>query len=172
MDNFKKEVQEMSTADILLILEDQLDLYTDEEIEVLKNELNSRPDNALELEAEEYEKIERQKEFEQQQAEQKRRKEATEKALKNRLDNLKARGYEGYWEYKTITLTDDNSGAIYASTIESTLNKYALDGWRLKNSYANELGKNSESSGVGGFSTGTNSTMDQHIFILERFIKF
>ncbi len=45
MDNFKKEVQEMSTADILLILEDQLDLYTDEEIKILRSELALRPDS-------------------------------------------------------------------------------------------------------------------------------
>lgn len=172
MDNFRKEVHKMPTSDILLILEDQLDLYTDEEIEILRKELASRPENALKQKAEEYERIERQKELQKEQAEQKEKEELAEKALKKRLDNLRAHGYDGYWEYKTIVLADDNSGGIYASTIENTLNEYALDGWRLKNSYANELGKNSFSGEVSGLSLGINSTKDQHIFILERFVRF
>ena len=38
--------------------------------------------------------------------------------------------------------------------------------------YANELGHNSTSGGFGGFSIGANSTVDQHILILERFVRF
>lgn len=58
-----------------------------------------------------------------------------------------------------------------ASKITSLLNEYALDGWRLVSAYVNELGHNSSSSGIGEFSTGSNSTIDQHILILERFVK-
>ena len=37
---FKEEVHNMETADILLILEDQLDLYSEEEIQILKEEFS------------------------------------------------------------------------------------------------------------------------------------
>lgn len=43
MEDFKKEVKEMTTEEIMLILEDQLDLYSDEEIKIMKEELNNRP---------------------------------------------------------------------------------------------------------------------------------
>ena len=66
---------------------------------------------------------------------------------------------------------DDNAGGIYSSTIESTLNQLGLDGWHLRCAYTNELGKNSNSGGYGGFSTGTNSTIDQNILIFERFVR-
>ena len=43
MDNFKKEAKELSTEDLLLILEDQVDLYSEEELKILRDELASRP---------------------------------------------------------------------------------------------------------------------------------
>lgn len=70
-----------------------------------------------------------------------------------------------------MSLADDNGGALPVSRITGLLNEYALDGWRLVSAYANELGHNSSSSGIGGFSVGSNSTVDQHILILERFVK-
>ena len=50
MENFRKEAKEIPTTDLLLILEDQLDLYSDEEIEILREELDSRPINVSDLE--------------------------------------------------------------------------------------------------------------------------
>ena len=64
MDAFIQEVKGMSTADILLVLEDQLELYSEKEIEILRAELASRPENALELEGEEQQKIAEQRIFE------------------------------------------------------------------------------------------------------------
>lgn len=46
VEEFKKEVKELSTADLFLILEDQVDLYSDEELKVLRDELSSRPNSA------------------------------------------------------------------------------------------------------------------------------
>lgn len=40
--DFEKELEEMVTADLLLILEDQIDLYTAEEIEMIRAEIASR----------------------------------------------------------------------------------------------------------------------------------
>lgn len=42
--DFLKEVQETSTADLELILEDQRDLYSEEEIEIIEKELKRRND--------------------------------------------------------------------------------------------------------------------------------
>ncbi len=40
--DFEAELEEMSTADLLLILEDQIDLYSAEEIEMIRAEIASR----------------------------------------------------------------------------------------------------------------------------------
>lgn len=88
-----------------------------------------------------------------------------------KMDNLDKLGLDGYYEYKVVSLNDDNAGGIYSSTIEDTLNQLGLDGWHLKCAYTNELGKNSNSGGFGGFSAGTNSTVDQNILIFERFVR-
>lgn len=40
--DFEAELEEMATADLLLILEDQIDLYSTDEIEMIRAELASR----------------------------------------------------------------------------------------------------------------------------------
>ncbi|MBQ8575797.1 MAG: hypothetical protein IJ447_07120 [Clostridia bacterium] len=171
MDKFKKEVKELSTADLLLILEDQVDLYSDEELKILRDELSSRPENALELEAEEQARKEKIEAEAAQRAEREREVQRQKQAFENRINSLKARGYECYYEYTTLSLVDDDGGGLTTSQVTRLLNDYALDGWKLVSAYTNELGHNSTSGGIGGFSTGTNSTIDQHILILERFVR-
>ena len=95
--------------------------------------------------------------------------ERNKKLREDRLNSLRYRGYEGYYEYKTVVINDNSDGGVWADTISSTLNNLALDGWRLVSSYTNELGHNSKPGSV--LSAGTNATIDEHIFILERFIK-
>lgn len=85
---------------------------------------------------------------------------------------LKENGHEGYYEYKVISLSDNRSGELNVNELSTLLNSLGRDGWHLKCAYANELGHNSTSGGVGDFSTGTNSTVEQNILILERFIRF
>ena len=171
MDNFKKEAKELSTEDLLLILEDQVDLYSEEELKILRDELASRPENALELEAKERERKVRIEEEAARQAERERQIQCQKQAFENRINSLKSKGYEGYYEYTTLSLVDDDGGGLTTTQVTRLLNDYALDGWRLVSAYANELGHNSTRGGFGGFSTGTNSTVDQHILILERFIR-
>lgn len=171
VDNFKKEAKELSTEDLLLILEDQVDLYSEEELKILRDELASRPENALELEAKERERKERIEEEAARQAERERQIQCQKQAFENRINSLKSKGYEGYYEYTTLSLVDDDGGGLTTTQVTRLLNDYALDGWRLVSAYANELGHNSTRGGFGGFSTGTNSTVDQHILILERFIR-
>ena len=175
MEEFIKEVKEMSTADIMLILEDQLDLYNEEEIKILKDELFSRPANSLEMEEKEREKIEEKKrEIERQKRNieiERINRERLQQEYNHKIDNLNRMGLDGYYEYKVVSLNDNNAGGIYSSTIENTLNELGLDGWKLRCAYTNELGKNSSSGGFAGFSKGTNSTIDQNILIFERFVR-
>ena len=154
-----------------MILEDQVDLYSEEELKILRDELASRPENALELEAKERERKERIEEEAARQAERERQIQCQKQAFENRINSLKSKGYEGYYEYTTLSLVDDDGGGLTTTQVTRLLNDYALDGWRLVSAYANELGHNSTRGGFGGFSTGTNSTVDQHILILERFIR-
>lgn len=157
MDAFLEEVRGYSVEDLDLIIEDQEDLYTAEEFAILKQERENRRAEEERRRAEE----ERQR----------REREAARKRemFMNRVANLKARGYDGYYEYTTLSLTDDNAGGIYTDTIDNRLNDLALDGWRLVSSYTNELGRNTTPGTA--YSAGSNSTIDQHILIFERFVK-
>lgn len=74
------------------------------------------------------------------------------------------------YEYEVETLIDDASGSINTHVLKETLGKYAAEGWRLKSVFTDEIGKNSDSSGVGGVSSGTNATIEQVIMIFERCI--
>ena len=94
-----------------------------------------------------------------------------------RIDNLKAKGVDGYYEYKVISLQDvgglfrSNSGRVNVETMTQTLNELGIDGWHLVTAYSNELGKNALSGGAGGVLLGVNSTVDENILIFERFVK-
>jgi len=170
MENFVKEVKKISTADIMLILEDQIELYTEEEIKILKDELDSRPANALEIEEKEQERMEeiRLKEEEQ-------RKEIERQ--KRNMENLNKLGLDGYYEYKVISLLDEsgffskNPGKVDTYTMAEKLNELGIEGWRLVTAYSNELGKNALGGGAGGAAFGINSTIDENILIFERFVK-
>ena len=94
-----------------------------------------------------------------------------------RLDNLRKQSFNGYYEYKVISLSDvsgllkKNSGKVDIEAMTQTLNDLGLDGWHLVTAYSNELGKNALSGGVGGALLGVNSTVDENILIFERFVK-
>lgn len=189
MEEFVKEVKNMSTNELIIIIEDQEELYSKEEFEILKKELNSRKENkstskselineimeeALEEEIEkeikeESKKIEENREREVR--EYRQRLERLEEDKKDKLRNLKLNGIDEYCEYKVLKFADSFGGSLNILNFEHTLNSYALDGWRVKASYTNELGKYSNMSGFGGITSGTNSTNDEHIIILERVIK-
>ncbi len=85
---------------------------------------------------------------------------------------LNENGYEGYYEYKILNVLDEKSGSVNVKELYEQLNTFGRQGWRLKCAFTNELGKNASSIGIAGVSLGTNSTQDQSILILERFIKF
>lgn len=88
------------------------------------------------------------------------------------IEKLKKNGAEGYYEYKVISLIDEDGGYIDIKQLTTNLNALGIEGWRLVSAYSNEIGHNSSSSGFGGYSTSTNATVDQNILIFERFVKF
>lgn len=95
------------------------------------------------------------------------RRKAEQEKYQAQVNQLKADGKDGYYEYKVISLIDDK-GVINTMSATNVLNNLALEGWRLKCAYANEIGKDVAS--IYGF--GSNSTADQNVLILERFVKF
>ena len=88
------------------------------------------------------------------------------------LEKLKNNGAEGYYEYKVISLVDEDGGHIDPKQLTANLNALGIEGWHLVSAYSNEIGHTSRSSGYGGFSTSTNATIDQNILIFERFVRF
>ena len=88
------------------------------------------------------------------------------------IEKLKKDGADGYYEYKVISLVDKDGGYIDANELMLNLNSLGIEGWHLVSAYSNEIGHTSSSSGFGGYSTGTNATIDQNILIFERFVRF
>ena len=174
---FENEVKEMETADIILILQDQLDLYSEEEINILKAELSNRSTNDSDIRASK-ERIAREYENnydryleEQLLEEQELQKKEIEKlnAIKiSKINPLIQNGYDSYYEYKYLSAVDKKDGTFDINIIIARINELALEGWRLKTTLVNELGKSSLQIGFGGASSGANATIEQTIFILER----
>ncbi len=118
----------------------------------------------LKKKKEQEEKIRREEELRRIQHEQAEQKEIQRK-FQERIDRLKSIGRTGYYEYKVISIVD-KKGAVDINRLMAELNDLGLDGWRLQCAYTNEMGKDSLT--VAGF--GVNSTADQNILILERFV--
>ena len=94
-----------------------------------------------------------------------------------RIENLRSKRFDGYYEYKVISLSDvsglfkSNSGRVNTEGMTEVLNELGIDGWHLVTAYSNELGKNALSGGAGGVLMGINSTIDENILIFERFVR-
>ena len=74
------------------------------------------------------------------------------------------------YEYSVKYLQDGNNG-FPSKDIEYTLNTMASNGWHLKSALTNEIGKNANSAGFNGISSGTNATIDCTVLIFERLVK-
>ncbi len=74
------------------------------------------------------------------------------------------------YEYKTVVVADEMNGGANIDSINTILNSYASQGWKLHTAFTNELGKNTSSGGYGGVSMGSNATIDEVILIFERCI--
>lgn len=160
----KKELKEQKIAEEKLRLEE-------EEQKRLQEEQQRLLEEQLELQKE----YEKQEKIRQEKERQERKQREEQYSL--RLDNLRKQSFNGYYEYKVISLSDvsglfkKNSGQVDIDAMTQTLNDLGLDGWHLVTAYSNELGKNALSGGVGGALLGVNSTVDENILIFERFVK-
>lgn len=76
---------------------------------------------------------------------------------------------DGYYEYYVMSLVDED-GRVNVNRLNNRLNQLGKENWRLKCVTTNELGKNIKSGGLGGFSKGTNETINETILIFERFV--
>ena len=75
------------------------------------------------------------------------------------------------YEYDVVVLLDNNTGGINISQLTSILKEHGEMGWRLVNTFTNELGVNSSGFSGYGVNLSTNATIDQTILIFERCIK-
>ena len=132
-------------------------------IEFFKKKISEKEKNDLELI-----RIAREKHAE----EVKLTKEREDAERRRKDDELKKQGLEGYYEFKILCFQDSETGEVDLNKMLTQLNKFGREGWQIKCSFSNELGHNSTSAGIAGFSAGTNATIDQSVFILERFVKF
>ena len=90
------------------------------------------------------------------------------KEIQANREKFKANGDLGFYEYKVVSLRDAWGGRTNIDALQNTLSLLGRDGWRLVNSFTNELGKNSMSVS----NMGTNSTVDEAILIFERYVPF
>lgn len=79
--------------------------------------------------------------------------------------------FNAVYEYAVESIQDNSDGSANTALISAIISNYASRGWRLHKTMVNEIGRTSQSSGVGGFSTGTNATIEQTILIFERCVK-
>ena len=81
-----------------------------------------------------------------------------------------------YYEYDVVVVEALPSGEINVSRVKDVLYKHAQDGWRLANSFSNEMGVSSFSQNHSSMLTGKKSadsisaTISQIILIFERCI--
>lgn len=75
------------------------------------------------------------------------------------------------YEYDVVIISDLPSGGINTSEMKKILKSRARSGWRLKNSFCNEIGKEAREVGAGVFSEKVNATRTQVVMIFERLIE-
>ncbi len=71
-------------------------------------------------------------------------------------------------DYKIDAITDKYTGGADFEAMQRSLDWHSLRGWKVKSIFTNEVGKNSSSVTVGGYTSGVNATIDQTIIIYER----
>lgn len=71
------------------------------------------------------------------------------------------------YEYDVVVIRDKSTGEIDTSALCYELKRRGQEGWRLVNTFTNELGVNSAS--IAGF--GSNATIEETILIFERCVK-
>lgn len=75
------------------------------------------------------------------------------------------------YEYKIEIITDNSDGTFSDSQVQTLLNQYSLQGWKLHSIVINEVGKSATSTMIGFLGLNVNATIDQTIIVFERCIK-
>lgn len=75
------------------------------------------------------------------------------------------------YEYDMVIINDKNNGTVNYNDMKTTLMEYSSNGWRLHTIFTNEIGKESTSAGLGGFSSSTNATRNEIAMVFERCIR-
>lgn len=83
------------------------------------------------------------------------------KALKNESRNRRM-------EYAVETVRDRGNGGADETALNDVLTMYGEKGWRLKFCFTDEVGVESHSATVAGYTTGTNATINEIVLIFER----
>lgn len=100
--------------------------------------------------------------------------EAKERAARQAADakhDAEVAPFNAVYEYAVESIRDNSDGSADTSLIGAIISKYASKGWRLHKTLVNEIGRESNSFGVGGVASGTNATIEQTILVFERMIK-
>ena len=72
-------------------------------------------------------------------------------------------------EYAVETVRDRDNGGADESALNDVLSMYGERGWQLKFCFTDEVGVESHSATVAGYTTGTNATINEIVLIFERF---
>ena len=75
------------------------------------------------------------------------------------------------YEYDVVSIRDSSTGAVDINKLYQILSDHGKRGWRLVNTFTNELGITSSGLSVGGLGVSTNATIDQTILIFERCVR-
>ena len=72
------------------------------------------------------------------------------------------------FEYAVETVRDRDNGGADETALNDVLSMYGEKGWKLKFCFTDEVGVESHSATVAGYTTGTNATINEIVLIFER----
>ncbi|MDE6426770.1 MAG: hypothetical protein K2K89_11650 [Ruminococcus sp.] len=84
------------------------------------------------------------------------------------LEQLAQLNAHTFMDYAVESVRDTRSGGTNFDALAKILRKRSETGWRLVNTFTNEIGVNSTSVTIGNYTGGTNATIDQIVMIFER----
>ena len=88
----------------------------------------------------------------------------------DKLENLRRKGADGYWEYEVLSLRDLTTGAVNVQKIKETLCRMGWDGWELVTAHSNEVGRTEQA--ISGSKDRLNATISDTVLIFRRFCRF
>ena len=88
--------------------------------------------------------------------------------LENLMKEMEQKKKDQLYEYLIATVKDNWRGSTNLNSMTNVINKYAEKGYRVVSVFTNEVGVKESSITVGGFTSGTNATIDQVVILFER----